>query len=136
MPTEVTRPEFDELAEEVAGEKIVTRHILEQTRRNGDDLAAVKTRVARVEEKVDGLDRKVDGLDHKLSGLARDISGIVRDTMREVLRESARKTQRRPVPLWPGLCGHPSVPRTQRSALAVRRSSPLFPDRVPRSGIT
>ncbi len=28
---------------EVEGEKLVTRHILEQTRRNGDDLATLKT---------------------------------------------------------------------------------------------
>ena len=119
MPGPVTRDEFDELAQEVEGEKVVTRHILEQTRRNGDDLAALKTRTARVEEKVDGLDRKVDGLDrkvdgldrkvdgldrkvndldrkidgvdHKLTSLARDIPGIVRDTMREVLREGGGK---------------------------------------------
>jgi tetrahydromethanopterin S-methyltransferase subunit G len=29
-------------------------HILEQTRRNGDDLAAVKSRLDRVEQKLDG----------------------------------------------------------------------------------
>jgi hypothetical protein len=84
MPGPVTREEFDELADEVAGEKIVTRHILEQTRRNGDDLAALKTRVARVEDKVDGLDRKVDGL-------VRDLPKIVGDTMREVLRERDKR---------------------------------------------
>ena len=40
----VTRDEFEArvgvLEQEVDGEKLVTRHILEQTRRNGDDLAA------------------------------------------------------------------------------------------------
>ena len=41
MPAFVTREEFDELASEVAGEKIVTRYILDQTRRNGDDLAVL-----------------------------------------------------------------------------------------------
>jgi len=108
MASDVTRAEFDELTDEVAGEKTVTRHILEQTRRNGDDLAALKTRATRVEEKVDGLDRKVDGLDRKVSGLERttgglesnvgglsqkldglirDLPRIVGDTMREVLRE-------------------------------------------------
>ncbi len=91
MPTEVTREEFDELAEEVAGEKIVTRHILEQTRLNGDDLAVLKTRSARVEEKVDALDRKVDGIDHKLAGLVREVPRVVRETIREVLRERDRK---------------------------------------------
>jgi predicted RNase H-like nuclease (RuvC/YqgF family) len=101
MAAGVTREEFDALADEVAGEKTVTRHILEQTRRNGDDLAALKTRVGRVEEKVDNLDRKVDGLerkvdglerrvdgvDRKVDGLMRDLPRIVGDTMREVLRE-------------------------------------------------
>ncbi|MFZ0609699.1 MAG: hypothetical protein WAM75_18695 [Xanthobacteraceae bacterium] len=48
---------------------MVTRHILEQTRRNGDDMAAVKARLNRVEEKVDGLDRKVDGLAQEVGGV-------------------------------------------------------------------
>jgi len=112
MPGPVTREEFDELVEEVRGEKVVTRHILEETRRNSDDLAVLKTRVQRVEEKVDGLDRKVDGLerkvdgldrkvdlldrkvdllDRKVDGLAREIPRIVADTMREVMREERER---------------------------------------------
>ncbi len=67
--------------QEVEGEKLVTRHILEQTRRNGDDIAAVKTRLNRVEEKADGLDRKADGLDRKLDALARSLPGIVSDAL-------------------------------------------------------
>ena len=50
---EVTREEFEArvgvLEREVEGEKMVKRHILEQTRRNGDDLAAIKTRLGRIE---------------------------------------------------------------------------------------
>jgi uncharacterized protein YoxC len=87
VATEVTTDEFkrletrvDVLEGEVEGEKLVTRHILEQTRRNSDDLAAVKSRLDRVEQKVDGLDRKVDGL-------KKDLPKIVGDMMREVLRE-------------------------------------------------
>jgi phage shock protein A len=119
MPGPVTREEFDELADEVRGEKVVTRHILEQTRRNGDDLAVLKTGFARVEEKVDRLDHKVDRLetkidglelgiralsgradggdakidrvDHKVDTLARDMPRIVADTMREVLREERER---------------------------------------------
>jgi uncharacterized protein YoxC len=91
MPTYVTREEFEArvgvLEREVEGEKLVTRHILEQTRRNGDDLAAVKTRLDRVEEKVDGLDRKVDGLDRTVRDLAKSLPTIVGDVLREVLRE-------------------------------------------------
>ena len=94
MPGPVTREEFDELADEVRGEKVVTRHILEQTRRNSDDLAALKTRMARVEDKVDGLSRKVDGLDHKVDGLERKVDGLVRDlpiVVGGVMREGRKK---------------------------------------------
>jgi uncharacterized protein YoxC len=112
MPTYVTREEFEArtgvLEREVEGEKLVTRHILEQTRRNGDDLAAIKTRLDRVEQKVDGLEQKVDGLDRKVDGLdrkvndlertvggldqtvkdlAKSLPAIVGDVVREVMRE-------------------------------------------------
>jgi hypothetical protein len=87
MAADVTREEFQALEHEVEGEKLVTRHILEQTRRNGDDLAAVKTRLDRVEGKVDGLDRKVDGLDRKLNEFTKSLPSIVGNVMREVFRE-------------------------------------------------
>jgi tetrahydromethanopterin S-methyltransferase subunit G len=96
MATDVTREEFEArtgvLEREVEGEKLVTRHILEQPRRNGDDLAAVQTRLDRIEEKLDSVDleglvRKLDGLDRKVDGLAENLPRIVGDVMREVLRE-------------------------------------------------
>ena len=82
MPGEVTREEFQALEREVEGEKMVTRHILEQTRRNGDDLAAVKTRLDRVEGKVDDLAQDVGEVKHTLSGLVRDLPKIVGDAVR------------------------------------------------------
>ena len=98
MAAEVSREEFVALEREVEGEKLVTRHILEQTRRNGDDLAAVKSRLDRVEQKVDGLERKFDGLERKFDGLGRKVDGltkslpeIVGEVMREVLDERERK---------------------------------------------
>lgn len=92
MTADVTREEFQTLEREVEGEKMVTRHILEQTRRNGDDLAAIKTRLDRVEEKLDGIDlkglaRKVDGLDQKVDSLAKALPRIVGEEMRKALRE-------------------------------------------------
>jgi predicted RNase H-like nuclease (RuvC/YqgF family) len=98
MQNYVTREEFEArvgtLEREVEGEKLVTRYILEQERRNGDDLAAIKTRLGRVEEKVDSLERKVDGLDRKVDGLDRTVRDLMRnlpaaigDVMRDVLRE-------------------------------------------------
>jgi uncharacterized protein YoxC len=96
MPEYVARKEFEArvgaLEGEVEGEKMVTRHILEQTRRNGDDLASIKTRLDRVETRLDGVDRKVDGLSGTVQGLVKTLPTIVRDVMREVLKEGGRKT--------------------------------------------
>ena len=87
MASDVTRDEFSRLEarvsvveREVEGEKLVTRYILEQARRNGDDLAAVKSRLDRVEQ-------KLDGLDHRFSGFVRDFPRTVAEIVREVLRE-------------------------------------------------
>jgi len=91
MSADVTKEEFQTLEREVEGEKLVTRHILEQTRRNGDDIAAVKTRLNRVEEKVDGLDRKVEGIDRKLDGLTKSLPGIVRNALSDYEIESRKK---------------------------------------------
>ena len=86
----------DVLDREVEGEKMVTRHILEQTRRNSDDLAGIKTRLDRIEEKLDGVDlrglvHKVDSLDRKVDGLIKDLPGIVSDAVREGRRSRTRK---------------------------------------------
>ena len=52
MPSYVTREEFEArvrvVESEVEGEKAATRHILEQTRHNGDDLGVLKVRVDRL----------------------------------------------------------------------------------------
>lgn len=101
MAGEVTRDEFNRLdtrvdvvEREIEGEKLVTRYILEQTRRNGDDLAAIKARLGRVETDVAGLKTDVAGLKTDVAGLGsdmrrlrQDLPGIVGDSMREVLRE-------------------------------------------------
>lgn len=96
MDSDVTREEFQALEREVEGEKMVTRHILEQTRRNGDDLAAIKTRLDRVEAKLDGVDlnglaRKVDGLDRKVDDLAENLPGIVADALSDYEIKSKKK---------------------------------------------
>jgi uncharacterized protein YoxC len=105
MTKDVTRDELDHLKtrvdvveREVEGEKTVTRHILEQTRRNGDDLAAVKSRLDRhdqrfdnLERRFDGLERKVGGLERQMDGLREDLPKIVGDVMRDVLQERDKK---------------------------------------------
>ena len=101
MASDVTRTEFEQLEarvtvveREVEGEKLVTRHVLEQTRRNSDDLAAIKTRLDRMERKFDDLGQRVDdfgrtlgGVDQKVNSLTKNLPTIVAETMREVLRE-------------------------------------------------
>jgi hypothetical protein len=95
MPDYVTREEFESrvgvLEQEVEGEKMVTRHILEQTRRNGDDLAAIKTRLGRVETDVSALKTDMKGVKKTLQDLVKNLPGIIGGTVREVLRERDRK---------------------------------------------
>ncbi len=101
MPEYVTREEFEArvgvLESEVDGEKLVTRHVLEQTRRNGDDLAAIKTRLDRVERKVDGLGSDVNevradlgSLKTAFQNLVRELPVIVGQVMREVMGDRGR----------------------------------------------
>lgn len=95
MTADVTREEFEArvgvLEREVDGEKLVTRHILEQTRRNGDDLAAVKTRLSRMETRLDSVETRLDRVEQKVDGLKRDLPHIVADVMRNVLDERDRR---------------------------------------------
>jgi chromosome segregation ATPase len=98
MATDITRQEFDHLKarvgvveREVEGEKTVTRHILEQTRRNGDDLAAVKSRLDRHDQRFDNLERRFDNLERQVDSLRKEIPTIVGDVMRDVLQERDNK---------------------------------------------
>ncbi len=92
MPADVTREEFRALELDVEGEKLVTtRHILEQTRRNGDDLAAIKTRLDRVEHKVDDVVQELGGVKHVLNGLVRDLPKIVSDAVRKPSRREQKE---------------------------------------------
>jgi len=104
MTVDVTREEFEArvgvLEREVEGEKVVTRYILEQTR-NGDDLAAVKSRLDRVEARLDRVETRLDRVEQKVDALGSELSGlrgafaelrrelpkIVAETVREVFRE-------------------------------------------------
>jgi len=131
MTVDVTREEFEArvgvLEREVEGEKVVTRYILEQTR-NGDDLAAVKSRLDRVEARLDRVETRLDRVEQKVDALGSELSGlrgafvelrrelpkIVAETVREVLRE--RDGGRKPA--------------FKAAAAACRRSCP-----APRSAI-
>jgi chromosome segregation ATPase len=87
----VAREEFElrisVIEREAEGEKMVTRHTLEQSRRNSDDLAAIKTRLDRVEGKVDALQTTVGGLQATVNSLVRDLPKLVADAVREALTQ-------------------------------------------------
>jgi tetrahydromethanopterin S-methyltransferase subunit G len=79
------RVEF--VAQEVDGEKLLSRYILKQSRQNGDDLAAIKTRVDRIEEKVDRVESEMRGLRSEFNSSQERLPGVIAEVMREVLRE-------------------------------------------------
>ena len=107
MTSDATRDEFKQLEarvdvveREVDGEKLVSRHILQETRRNSSDLAAIKSRLDRHDERFDTLDQKFDGLERKVdvlsgtvNGFKRSLPQMVADVMREVLRERDAKKE-------------------------------------------
>lgn len=92
------------LEQEVAGEKLVTRHILEQTRKNSADLTEIEADMRALKTDVSGL--KADGrhlkadmaelrgevgaIKAELRSLRHDLPGIVADVVREVVRERDR----------------------------------------------
>jgi hypothetical protein len=99
MATYVTREEFETragiLEREVEGEKMVTRHILEQTRHNGDDLAAVKSRLDRVESRLDRVEKKLDGVDRKVDNLDREFKKFP-SVVGEIVRDAFRQRNKKP----------------------------------------
>jgi hypothetical protein len=66
MPDYVTREEFETrmrvLIGEVDGDKAVTRHILEQTHRNGDDLAAARSELGTIRSDLATVKSRFDHL--------------------------------------------------------------------------
>lgn len=78
------------LEQEVEGEKLVTRHILEQTRRNADDLAAITSRLNRHDERFDRLEVRVQRVEDNLNALRRDLPSIVAGALRDVLKDEKR----------------------------------------------
>lgn len=97
----ITRDEFAQLAarldvleREVDGEKMVTRHVLSETRRTSDRLIGLEARLDRMEGKVDELGKKLDdtlrrlaAVDGKVAALTTALPGIVAEALRTALRE-------------------------------------------------
>ena len=75
-----------------------TRDILEQERRNGDELAAIKSRLDRIENSLDGIDQRLGGVGQELGGIERkadelieNLPKLIGEVMRDVLDERDRK---------------------------------------------
>lgn len=75
------------LEQEVEGEKVVTRYILEQVRRNGDDLAALRGRMDRVEARLDAIEARLGRLENDFRTFRAELPRLIADTMRGVLAE-------------------------------------------------
>jgi hypothetical protein len=112
MPSDVTRDEFkhltgrvDVVEREVDGEKLVTRHILEHSRRNTEDLARLRTEMktmradlttridrveAKLEARMDGVETHLGRVEAKVDGLTKSLPTIVGGEMRKVMRERRR----------------------------------------------
>jgi hypothetical protein len=77
---------------EVEGEKLVTRYILEQTQRNGDDLAALRTRVDHLSNDVALVRGAVTSHTALLNVLVQDV-GQLRQEMGETHRDMGQLRQ-------------------------------------------
>ena len=102
MPRYITKEEFEArvgvLEHEVEGEKLVTRYILEQTRHNGEDLAAMRVDLKGLAEKVGSLgarigslESKVGTMDAKLTGLIHSLPTVVAEAVREGFSRRRKK---------------------------------------------
>jgi chromosome segregation ATPase len=77
---------------EVEGEKLVTRYILEQTQRNGDDLGALKTRVDHLSNDVALVRGAVTAHTGLLNVLVQDV-GQLRQEMGAMRRDTGELRQ-------------------------------------------
>ena len=87
MPETEMKRRVVELEGEVAGEKIVTRHILEQLRQNTEILLELRKEITSLHQKLDKLGDRTAITDAKVIALEAKLPGIVADAMREVFQE-------------------------------------------------
>lgn len=96
MPRYITKEEFEArvgvLEHELEGEKWVTRYILEQTRHNGEDLAAMRVDLKGLAERVGSLESKVGTMDAKLTGLIHSLPTMIAEAVREGLSRRRKKS--------------------------------------------
>ena len=83
MPSDVTREDFKHVVtrlnvveREVEGEKAVTRHILEQTRHNSGDLAALRVEMKEVRIDVKGIRGEIKEMRGEMTDMRGEITGM------------------------------------------------------------
>ncbi len=95
MASYVTREEFEArmrvLENEVEGEKAVTRHVLEQARLNGDDLAAMRAQLAHLGDDMVVVKSTLNSHGMRLNVLTQDV-GLLRQDL-EALRRDVSETR-------------------------------------------
>ena len=69
------------------------RLVVEQSRRNGDDLAIIKGRLDRIESRLDGVEWRLDSIGRKIDGLHESLKDLVR-TLPAVISEALRERRR------------------------------------------
>ena len=79
-----------ELEGEVKGEKLVTRHILDQLRQNTDILLELRRELTGLHQKIDKVGDAVAIQSAQLAALEPKLGGIVSDAMRAVLRQRSQ----------------------------------------------
>lgn len=86
------------LEQEVEGEKVVSRYILEQVRKNADDLAALRGRAGRIEGRLDSIEsrlsrieQRMDRIESEFRNFRAELPRMMAETMREVLAERDAK---------------------------------------------
>jgi hypothetical protein len=92
------KPALTPFERRMESKKVLLRQILEQTRRNGELLAAIKSCLGRHDRRFDDLERGFDDLKHSLNGpegeldgLRNDLTTAIRAVVREVFDEYDRE---------------------------------------------
>ena len=70
----------------------MTRYILEQTRHNGEDLAAMRVDLKGLAERVGSLESKVGTIDAKLTGLIHSLPTMIAEAVREGFSRRRKKS--------------------------------------------
>jgi hypothetical protein len=103
-----------ELANEVEGEKMVTRHVLDQCRRNGAEIAAVRVELATIGLRIDNLAGDVSQARaalNKLNIIGQDVTLLRNETaaLRQEMQQAMAALRDELLSAHPGACRRGAV---------------------------